>query len=343
MLAILERRRLFAVVFTLVLLAGCLLVAQPQIAGAENPSTTGVPAKINIRAALAGAASADIALVDQVTPKPSLQGKSILCVDGDFYAKAGNDVVNDVKEKARGGTPVVFIGGDINGLSLSMGGICEAAANAETEPLVGFAALKLTSGVDGQPVFNNFVAPRGSENVRSTMTGVREWLKKVDEPKTVQANGNWYLRYYSQIYTGDAWYPYGRVLLNRYYYRLNNDFNPNWDFISVESGNRTVERKGCLGSELEERLGLPSLRCEEVPAQQLDYQILPRQHVRADICYVYTWRRSRLQLGLQCPLCAELLPTALCELRQFKQHVLRLHRAQVERREEFVGIIGCSQ
>ncbi len=234
MLAILERRRLFAVVLTLALLAGCVLLALPRDAMAADPLSTVAASKINVRAALAGAASADIALVDQVTPRPSIEGKSILCVDGDFYAKAGNDVVNDVKEKARGGTPVVFIGGDINGLSLSLGGVCEAAANAETEPQVEFAALKLTPGADGQPVFNGFVAPRGSQNIRSTMTGVREWLKKVDEPKAVEADGNWYQRGYFRLYSEDTLSPHGKMCIDRYYYRVSNDQNPTLDFISVE-------------------------------------------------------------------------------------------------------------
>lgn len=234
MLAILETRRLLAVIFTLAILAGALVATQPQSAGAANaPSNTGT-STINVRAALAGAGSADIALVDQLTPKPSVEGKRILCVDGGFYGKAGKDVLDHVKEKVRAGTPVVFIGGDIDSLALTLDGPSEGAANAAAEPAMEFAALKLTPGPAGQPVFNGFRAIGDTRNLRSNMAGLREWLQEVDKPKAVQANGNWYQRAYLRLYSANSFDPHGKMCIDRYYYRLSNDGNAAYDYISVE-------------------------------------------------------------------------------------------------------------
>ncbi len=234
MVAVLEPRRLLAVILALAVLASGLVALRPQTARAAKTASAAGASRVSVRAALAGAGSADIALVDQVTPRPSTEGKRMLCVDGDFYGKAGKDIVENVREKARGGTPVVFIGGDIDGLSLSLGGPFEGAANAAAEPATEVGALKLTPGAGGQPVFNGFRVAGGSADVRSAMAGLRQWLKEVDQPKAVQADANWYRRAWLRLYSGDSFDPHGKMCIDRYYYRLSNDGNPAYDYISVE-------------------------------------------------------------------------------------------------------------
>jgi hypothetical protein len=234
MLAILKPGRLFAVILTLALLAGCLLVTQPQSAKAADAPSTAATSKINVRAALAGAGSADIALVDQVTPRPSIEGKSILCVDGDFYGYAGNAVVDNVKEKARGGIPIVFVGGDINELCLSLGGPQDVALDPEGRPVKEFGALKLTKGADGQTVFNYFRSSDGNSNPGCTMAAVREWLEEVDKPKRVRANDQYTQFAYMRYYTYDDLKPYGKQLVDRYYYQLKNDGVSALDFFTVD-------------------------------------------------------------------------------------------------------------
>ena len=224
-------RRLLAVLLTLAVLAAGLAAVRPQTARAASASGA---SRVSVRAALAGTGSGDIALVDQVTPRPSTNGKRILCVDGDYYSKAARDTVQNVREKARAGTPVVFIGGDINSLSLTLGGPVEGAANASAKPAAEIGALKLTPGPDGQPVFNGFRVVGGSTDVRSAMSGLRRWLAEVEQPGTVQADANWYRRAWFRLYSGDSVGPYGKMCIDRYYYRLSNDGNASFDYISAE-------------------------------------------------------------------------------------------------------------
>ncbi len=230
MVAIFEPRRLVSVMLALALLAAGLVAIRPATARAAAPGTPAV----NVRAALAAAGSGDIALVDRVTPRPSTEGKKMLCVDGAFYSRAADDIVENVREKARAGTPVVFIGGDIDPLGLSLGGPSEGAASAAAEPAAKVAALKLTPGADGQPVFNGFRVAGGSVDTRSAMTGLRQWLKELEQPKAVRADSNWYRRAWFRLYSGDSLNPYGKMCIDRYYYKLTNDGNPTFDYVSVE-------------------------------------------------------------------------------------------------------------
>ncbi len=219
-----------AALLALAVLAAGLMAARPQPAGAAAPAAP----RLNVRAALAGAGSSDLALVDQVTPRPSTQGKKMLCVDGSFYGRAGENVADGVREKARTGTPVVFIGGDIDPLSLSLGGPREGASNAAAEPAIEVAALKLTPGTGGQPVFNGFRVVGSSADMRSAMAGLRQWLQEVEQPRPVRADANWTRRAWFRLYSGDSLEPHGKMCIDRYYYRLANDGNPAYDYISAE-------------------------------------------------------------------------------------------------------------
>lgn len=219
-----------AVFIALAVLAAGLTAVRPEPARAAR---TAIP-RMNVRAALAGAGSSDLALVDQVTPRPSTQGKKMLCVDGSFLGRAGKDIVENVRERARAGTPVVFIGGDIDALSLSLGGPIEAASSADAEPATEVAALKLTPGANGQPVFNAFRVVGGTADMRSAMTGLRQWVQEVERPRAVRADANWRRRAWFRLYSGDSLDPHGKMCIDRYYYRLADDGNPAYDYISVE-------------------------------------------------------------------------------------------------------------
>lgn len=233
MLAVLQPRRLLAVLLAVAVLAAGLVATAPRTTRAAPDSGTR-RVRVNVRAALSGAGSADIALVDQVTPRPSTGGKKMLCVDGEFYRRAGRDIAQNVTDRARAGLPVVFVGGDIDGLSLSLGGPCEGAAGTGAGPATPVGALKLTPGPDGQPVFNGFRVVGDSADIRSTMAGLRCWLQEVDQPRAIRANANWYPRAWFRLYSGDSLQPHGKMCIDRYYYRLANDGNAAYDYISAE-------------------------------------------------------------------------------------------------------------
>lgn len=249
MLVILQPKRLFAAVMAVALMLSffvCMFGPNIDVVQADSNSANKGTPNFNVRANMAGPHMSQVALVDRVTPKPSMNGKDILCVDGDFYRKAKKDVIENVKAKALNGTPVVFVGGDINELCESIHAPQEGSVDMKEQ--VEFAALKVLPGPLGEPHFAAIRVQQGSKDLSDSINLVRDWMDDINKTK-VQSNPEWeWAVYTSRLWSDTYCEPHGRMCIDRTYNKLRDDGDSYWNYVSTEIQYDQESGKGALGN-----------------------------------------------------------------------------------------------
>jgi hypothetical protein len=198
----------------------------------------------DLRSAVTGGGFADVALLDALTPVPDVSGKTILFVDGSYFATAGDDVVADVVSSLENGVCIVFFGGGYGRVRAIVPNLPYTEAKVKgtmkkaPTTIEGVYILPGVS-VDGRPVggmFNILGSRITASDVSSARDTAVATIAEGSAPKTgafATSTGTWgnpgpdwvFVNYYSTT-TSTDWYPYGKHNSWRYYFKSTMEMLP---------------------------------------------------------------------------------------------------------------------
>lgn len=219
--------------------------------------------KSNLRAVVSDIQSLNVAIVDQVTPSPSTDGKDMLFVDGSFYSQKGNNKVAEyVQSQALSGMPVVVIGSgyedlcdrlDLYGYDLKPQ--CKNDDGGEYHDVpIAFRGVKVFPWKipNGLP-FCAYLSVMGDSNqltsgVNESIVEWSEHISSLQAPDYTEVSkseasemglmldgggaSSWERVIDFTVSTGTAWSPHGRVNMYLLIKKLFNDMNPSYNYYS---------------------------------------------------------------------------------------------------------------
>ncbi|MEO0248155.1 MAG: hypothetical protein ABIN58_01175 [candidate division WOR-3 bacterium] len=214
--------------------------------------------------------SARIAIVDEETPLPSINGKEIIWVDGSFLSKGEPRVTRYLGAHALNGIPIVFVGTGITPLCKELGLPYEMTEDERGNPVeipavVSVLKVYPQQMVDGKPCGvsmmvigeNNIpeVVRRAHERATELVTnelptGVACTKKAtVDELSQIASEGvgmGITSAYWAYVWQGELNYAYpdkGQLNVIRTWYKLQDDGSSSYDWRNLEVSMQIVPGK----------------------------------------------------------------------------------------------------
>jgi hypothetical protein len=246
-----KKRLYIAIVLILVVGLYVLYALVALLGGNESAYKT---ESLSLREILGNASFNSVALVDAVTPMPSMEGKQILFVDGLFYVDANLSVTDYIRSVVNSGVPAVIFEEGYDSFRISINGTLpsEKARYAYNDSNVIDAqiaayGLKLypQDTVYGMPVADMIEIAGSSERTANVASLALEWAStklsnetplpfEITRQQLVPATSTQWIQACQLTFcTGDDWYDYGRLNIRKTWYKLSEIDNNSCNFSTM--------------------------------------------------------------------------------------------------------------
>jgi hypothetical protein len=167
-------------VCTIVIMVIFVSLVSAACSDTENNSAAANGRPQTLREVLSEEQLSMVALLDSETPLPNTAGKTILFVDGDFYAVADSTVVDYVREQVEAGVPIALFGGQTRyeALCLSVG-TAYSLPDGPQSVEIGVRGLKFYPGQESHS--DQIEVPGTRDNLAPLIEAMIKWVKCLEQ------------------------------------------------------------------------------------------------------------------------------------------------------------------